>query len=663
MKTKKLTFFLFLLALFSNVHAQEFELGKVSMSELQEKVHPKDTSAVAAFLFQKGKTYFAYDGLKGWSIVYEYNCRIKIYKKEGLSWATNHAFARKGYKKLNDDELVFSKGVTYNLENGKLVKTKLASEGVFNIDYSEYWKKASITMPNVKVGSVIEYKYIQKSESILEFPVFNFQSTIPVNYGEYITETPTQFIYKTVRMGSQEIHSEDKEVSGNISFLDEFHQPSSMELNKIVSKHWVNDVPVLSEESYVDNIQNYRLSLHCELEKVMNDKRTEKNYSETWEGVAKTIFEDERFGKELSERSIYTKDMQLLLKDVSSTADRLGLIFKFVQNKMNWNGKRGCFGDKGVVLAYANQTGNVAEINFILIAMLKLAGIKADPVLVSTCENGISVFPSIAAFDEVIVSATIDGEKILLDASNKYSTIGILPTNLLNWKGRLIKEDGSSEEINLFPIQKSTANCMMMVKVEPTGKLVGKLRFSNSDYKAYDFRTENAKIGKEDYQEKLQNQLNLLQISEYSVENKIGNLTKPVVETFAFVSDNHCEAIGNRMFINPLLFYTLRNNPFVLENRVCPIYFAYPREEKFMVSYTIPDGYVVESLPKPIKISTEHSLGMFSMNVMAESNKINVILTSEIKDAVISADYYNEIKSFYQQIVDSEAEKIVLKKV
>jgi hypothetical protein len=663
MKNFKIALGLLCLFLGVQTNAQEFELGKVSMSELQEKVHPKDTSAVAAFLFQKGKTHFAYDGLKGWSIVYEYNCRIKIYKKAGLSWATNHAFARKGHKKLNDDELLFSKGVTYNLENGKIVKTKLASEGVFNIDYSEYWKEASITMPNVKVGSVIEYKYIQKSESILEFPVFNFQSTVPVNYGEYITETPTQLIYKTVRMGSQEIHSEDKEVSGNISFLDEVHQPSSMELNKIVSKHWVKDAPALLEESYVDNIQNYRLSLHCELEKVMNDNRADKNYSETWEGVAKTIFEDERFGKELSERSIYAKDMQLLLKGVSLPADRLDLLFKFVQNKMNWNGKRSCYADKGVALAYGNQTGNVAEINFILIAMLKLAGIKADPVLVSTCENGIAVFPSIAAFDEVIVAVTIDGKKFLLDASNKYSTIGILPTNLLNWKGRLIKEDGSSEEIDLFPIQKSTAHCMMMVKVEPTGKLGGKVRFSNSDYKAYDFRVENAKIGKEDYQEKLQNQLNLLQISEYSVENKTGNLTKPVIETFTFESDNHCEVIGNSMFINPLLFYTLHNNPFVLENRTSPIYFAYPREGKFVVSYTIPDGYVVESLPKSIKISTEHSLGMFSMNILTEGNKINVILSSEINDAIISADYYNEIKGFYQQIVDSETEKIVLKKV
>ena len=48
-------------------------------------------------------------------------------------------------------------------------------------------------MPNVKVGSVIEFKYILKSENIVKFPVFDNQYDIPVNYSEYITEIPEYF--------------------------------------------------------------------------------------------------------------------------------------------------------------------------------------------------------------------------------------------------------------------------------------------------------------------------------------------------------------------------------------------------------------------------------------------------------------------------------------
>ena len=50
---KNLTYFLLLILFCSNARAQEFKLGKVSIAELEEKTHPKDTAAVAAILFKK----------------------------------------------------------------------------------------------------------------------------------------------------------------------------------------------------------------------------------------------------------------------------------------------------------------------------------------------------------------------------------------------------------------------------------------------------------------------------------------------------------------------------------------------------------------------------------------------------------------------------------
>ncbi len=114
----------------------------------------------------------------------------------------------------------------------------------------------------------------------------------------------------------------------------------------------------------------------------------------TWEGVASTIFKDKSFGKELNEKSFLLEDVKRLLTNVESQTERLNIIFKFVQNKMNWNEKKDCYTDKGVIKAYADQTGNVAEINFILINMLKLAGLEVNPVLVSTTENGVPVYPT-----------------------------------------------------------------------------------------------------------------------------------------------------------------------------------------------------------------------------------------------------------------------------
>ena len=71
-------FVVFLVAIsFSNANAQKFELGKVSIAELQEKVHPKDTSAVAAILFEKGKVSFEYDQNVGFLMITEVKTEIR----------------------------------------------------------------------------------------------------------------------------------------------------------------------------------------------------------------------------------------------------------------------------------------------------------------------------------------------------------------------------------------------------------------------------------------------------------------------------------------------------------------------------------------------------------------------------------------------------------
>jgi hypothetical protein len=64
-------------------------------------------------------------------------------------------------------------------------------------------------MPNVKVGSVIEFKYILKSENVVTFP-FNMQYSIPVNYCEYKTEIPEFYIYKPVATGFVKVNTEQK---------------------------------------------------------------------------------------------------------------------------------------------------------------------------------------------------------------------------------------------------------------------------------------------------------------------------------------------------------------------------------------------------------------------------------------------------------------------
>lgn len=663
MKIIKVTVLLLLVLFVTETNSQNFELGKVSNNELLEKLHPEDTTAVAAVLYKKAKTIFKYNLSRGFTVNHEYTYRIKIYKKEGLSWANFEVPYYVGYEDMNDESVKFSNVVTYNIEDGTVVKTKLNSEGSFKKNVNEYWNLATISMPNVKVGSVLEFKYILKSENIVKFPVYDNQYDIPINYSEYITEIPEIFIYKPVLKGYVKVKSDAKFVNGSQNYEDEYKRTASLKYRQINSSYVAENIPAIKEEDYVDNIRNYKSSIQNELERTRYPEQPVKDYSITWEGVAKTIFENKNFGKELNEQPYIIQDVKMILKNAVSDEEKLDIIFKFVQSKMNWNKEDGYFTEKGVKQAYLDKTGNVAEINFILIAMLKLAGINANPVLISTVEHGVPSFPSRTVFNYVIAAADLDGKQILLDATHKYTTQNILPLNVLNWTGRLIKQDGTSQEINLVPTIPSKVNYTLMTKINNLGHITGKFRVQKTAYEAYSFREKYANQNEENYLEKLENNLDGILINDYSVESRDTEMSKPVIETFTFTSENHCEIIGGKMFIDPLLFFTLKKNPFVQEKRQMPIYFGYPKQEKYNINLEIPEGYLVESIPKSMKIASEDNVILFVMNSQVEGNKIQIIITKEINAAIMEAEYYSNLKDFFQKIIDKQNEKIVLKKI
>ena len=662
MNISKPIFLLFLiLALSFPAQAQKFELGKVSLAELQQKQSPIDTTAAAAVLYNKGRTYYRYDNKKGFSVKHEYEFRIKIYKTEGLEWANFSVPFYVGYENLNNEMVKFSDGVTYNLENGAIVKTKLTGEGRFKKDVNELWNEASIAMPNAKVGSVIEFKYVLSSENITEFPDYQFQYGIPVHYSEYRTEIPQFFIYKPILTGFGKVKTDSKIASGYQNFANEYNQTINLSFQQINTVYTAENMPALKPEPFVDNINNYRSAVLHELEKVRFPDVPEKDYSMTWEGVSKMIYKEDRFGKELRERNYFEPFLASVIKNTDSETAKANAILALVKRTVSWDGKYGYLTKKGVKKAFEDRSGNIAEINFILISMLNHAGINADPVLISTISNGIPVFPNRTIFNSVIAIATIDGKSVLLDATDPYSAPNILPLHDLNWSGRQIRQDGSSVEIPLMPKTLSKETFTVVAAIDLSGKTAGKARILKTDYESYAFLKNLGNTNGQDEVEKLENRLNGISIGDYIID-KTADLSKPVSETFTFVSENDAEIVGDKMFVRPLLFLSRGKNPFVMEKRELPIYFGYPKQQKFVVNLEIPAGYAVESLPKPISLVTGEDIGLLSFAIQASGNKIQITVTSELKVPLVAAGFYDVIKEYYKKMHEKLNEMIVLKK-
>jgi hypothetical protein len=665
---------LFILAILfsSNLFAQKYELGKVTIEELQEKVFPKDTSAVAAILFNVGDVQINFNQTTGFTINTVVKTKIKIYKKEGYEWANK---AVKYYIGGNSKEKVsFNNAATYNLVDGKIVRTKLKNDGEFDEKINKFWARKKITLPNVSEGSIIEFEYSMSSKAFGVLDIWEFQHSIPVVYSQYKTSVPEYYVYKPLLRGyiTPRITTTANNKIVNISSKERTEGKGRLEATTYSNDQFtyretnttytLADIPTLKDESYVNNIKNYIASVEHELTATQFPNERIEYFSTDWETIVKYIYDSDNFGPELNKTGYFEKDIDALISGNNSMIEKAALIFNYVKSTMNWNDYLGYGCDSGVRKAYQDKVGNAAEINLMLTAMLRYAGVDANPVLISTRGNGISLTPSRTAFDYVISGIELENQVVLLDATNKYTLPNILPIRDLNWFGRIIRKSGSSATIDLMPKTNSIDAVMLMATINPEGEASGKVREQYFDYNAFVFRNSYNGISKDSYVEKLEKRYPGSEITDYDIQNNT-DLSKPVIESYSFTNNNVTEIIGDKMYISPLLFFTTKENPFKQENREYPVDFVYPTQDKYNVSLQIPEGYTIETLPEPKAMAMPENLAKFSYNITKNNNQIQLMYSFDINQAIISPDYYEALKNFFKELVNKQNEKIVLKKI
>ncbi|RZK11374.1 MAG: transglutaminase, partial [Flavobacterium sp.] len=511
-----------------------------------------------------------------------------------------------------------------------------------------------------------------ESPYITSFPDWEFQESIPVNYSEYKTSVPEFYTYSSHFKGfmipkisklteNKSLTFTSKERSDGLVVKTSF---STDKVNYMVNttKYIEENLPAMRDEDYVNNIDNYKSAVVHELAMSKMPNSTPKYYSTDWQSVVKTIYQNDDFGAELNKTNYFEEDLKAVLAGITDKNEKINAVFNFVKARMNWNDYYGYSCDQGVKAAYKQKTGNIAEINLMLTAMLRHAGLSARPVLVSTRSNGISFFPNRTAYNYVIAAVEDDNKIILLDASDKFTQPNILPLRALNWLGKLIREDGSSVDIDLMPNAVSREVIALNYKLDATGQITGKLRKQYTDYNAEIFRQRFVGQKEEAYLESLENKLDKIEISEYKRDNE-KEMKLPVVETFSFSGSGLCDVVGDKIYLSPMIFFKTDKNPFNQEKREYPVDFGFPFQDKYVIGIDLPEGYVLESMPKPINVQAEGKMFGFVYNIVASENKVQLMFTMDVNTSIVSSENYQALKDVFQKLVAKQNEKIVLKKV
>src|SRR5258708_2055252 len=173
--------------------------GKITPADFDLSNRKFDSGATAVVIADIGSSEFV-GNMKGWfSLEFKHYKRIKILNKNGFD-AANLEIPL--YFSCNvEEKLQGLKAVTYNLENGKVVETRLDDKSVFTDNMSKHLKQKKFTFPALKEGSIIEYSYTQSSDFLFNLQSWEFQGEYPCLWSEYEVGLPNFFQYVTLSQG------------------------------------------------------------------------------------------------------------------------------------------------------------------------------------------------------------------------------------------------------------------------------------------------------------------------------------------------------------------------------------------------------------------------------------------------------------------------------
>lgn len=638
-----------LLILFFSVSASgqksPIKFGDIPMEDLTMTVYDKDSSASAVILTDYGEAYVLVTPSAA-NLTFERHVRIKILKTDGTRWANVEIPLL--HIGGNEERVSGLKAVSYNLENGQVVETKMSRDGIFKEKFNKNINLERFTIPNVKEGTVLEYSYSVVSDFLANFPNWQFQYSIPVRHSEYWATLPDFLVFEKYMQGYLVVSNYEVE-------------PRSLSYYQARAHHWVlDDVPAFQEEPYMTSENDFVSKINFALSHINFPQRPMMEIMGSWNKLNKDLLASESFGKAITGSNFLKSTVEEITLGITEPMEKLTAIHNYVTQNIEWDNTRDFRTDQ-LRKVLELKKGSSGDINIALASMLEKAGIQVEMVLLSTRDHGFirKDYPMEKQFNYVVCEATIDAKPVFLDATAKYLPPGVLPERCLNGLGFRVSEFRSGW-IDIQPKTKSKTVVTADLVLDSAGTLTGDLLFTRDGYDASRMRREYHAKGEETYlREQFGSKSWQITESEFS---DVETLASSAKEKHRLAIREHSTLAGDVMYINPFITAQLESNPFRQSERVYPIDFGSPIEKVYMCKIAIPEGYEVDEIPQGKALMLPGNAARFIFNVSQNANSINITSSMHINKNLFIQSEYLYLKEFYNQVVAKQAEQIVLRK-
>lgn len=526
------------------------------------------------------------------------------------------------------------------------------------------------TMPDVEVGSVIEYRYQVRYDRYLTAPGWDLQKQYFIHKEHFVFHPSRQFLPQDVTgegVGDSQLKDSHENVLTDIRFRPVL--PAGKILTKDAMGNYVldlSDVPPIPQEPFAPplNSEAYRVDFFYTYTPDVKD------YWQKQMGF---------WTKAVNQYTSSTQALQNAVKELVSPSDppieKARKLYEAVQKIENLDSTPDGAPLTGseyiprgkVDSVLLNKKGSSNQIAFLYLALVRTAGISARPERIAS--RSLHVFSAQymdnIQLDTVLVALKIDGKEVVIDPGTRMA-----PFETLHWAhagaGGVAMNAGNKAEIIVTPLQKNTDNSTLHVgtlNLSPQGAVSGSLKVAFIGQRAIELRQLALKSGPETVKAEI-NKIIAQEVPagiQASVDH-VAYLDDPSRQLLAVipVSGSFSRNADGRIVLPRMFFEAQEKNPFPEESsRELPIDMRYPAQEQEQITYVLPAGFSLERTPPDADVKWQENAA-FQLRTKVQGSSVTDARILARGFTLLDARDYEGLRDFYQKVISADQQPLVL---
>jgi Domain of Unknown Function with PDB structure (DUF3857)/Transglutaminase-like superfamily len=524
------------------------------------------------------------------------------------------------------------------------------------------------TLPDVEVGSIIEYRYkLRLDDNWFMAPKWFIQSSLYTRKAHYAWRPTDQQLISTEDDGAPSTSISWTKILPAGAQLKQTQLPATGFSNgQYIFDLDVHDVPPAPEEDYMPPTSSftYRVLFYYSAYRSPDDfwKNAGKHWAKLQDkfigpgpavsaAVRDLVLPTDTQDQKL--RKIYAAVMRLENTNYTrehSTAEEKSQGLKEIRNTDDiWTRKR----------------GNNDQITALFVAMARAAGMRAYVGVVTSRDHSLfyRAYLSMSQLDDDIAIVNVDGKDEFFDPGSRYC-----PYQHLEWKhsqtSGLRQVDGGSGSLET-PGEPYTYSKILRVadlNMDEHGEVSGIVKMTYIGSPAVYWR-QRALIGDD---ESLKRELRTLVESlmpagadvKVTSIDKLEDYDQPLVVNFQ-IKGAIGSATGKRLLVPADLFEANTKPTFPHEKRDIPVYFSYALINQDAVRIKFPPNFSVESLPASDKMSFQ-KFAVYSLNSESTPNSFTIRRDYFLGEIYYKTEEYPELRGFYSKMENKDQETVIL---